>query len=58
MRLTTWASTARTMVATTSQSPTIAATTPITTAIAIAMNPTRTLVWEVIDHRLENSPVR
>jgi hypothetical protein len=37
--------------------PMIAATTPITTAIAIAMHATRTLVWEVIEHRLENSPV-
>jgi hypothetical protein len=36
------------MVATTSQLPMIAATTPITTAIAIAMHATRTLVWEVI----------
>jgi hypothetical protein len=44
------------MVATTNQLPMIAATTPITIAIAIALHATRTLVWEVIEHRLENSP--
>jgi hypothetical protein len=44
LRLTNWPSTAKTMVATTNQLPTIAATTPITIAIAIAMHATRTLV--------------
>lgn len=44
LRLTTWPRTAKTMVATTNQLPTIAATTPITIAIAIAMHATRTLV--------------
>jgi hypothetical protein len=57
LRLTTWPRTAKTMITTTNQLPMIAATTPMTIAIAIAMPATRTLVCDVMEHRLENSHV-